>query len=184
MRRSVVALLLLAMSLSAPAGVEAANNNQRKVTPKKNGKPKGRTARARVKPLDRGHNQGGANALGASRRAAPEPQYDEGGLDEEGFDEEYDDVEPEPRRAPAVRLGHAPGRRTSYRVNGMMAPAAPGYDGAPNSAQWTGAKAPLGKIGGIVVGTITVGVLAVAGTVFAATLGHNLPQLLGGLFGG
>ena len=168
MRRLVVVLLCLGICLS-PVAAEAANP-QRRAQPRKPVKPK----RARVQPLARGNDRAVTSLVDTRRpQAEAEPEeYDDGGYEDE---QEY---EPEPRRAPAVGLGRAPGMRNHHRADGSFRPTAPGY-GAFEPL--VGGKAKqYGKAAAVVTTAAAIVITALAVTVLGVAFGHNLPLIFGG----
>jgi hypothetical protein len=151
--RSLAVVTLLAVAIALPSAADAAK-------PRAQVKPRGGAGaqrpqrRVQVKPL-RG-SRGGPSSLGQGRGVAPQAAS---------------------RRAPAIQLGHTPGRRTHYRPDGRMAPTAPGYgDFRPFVGGHEGG--PMSKVGKVVVTTIAVGVIGVAALAIGIPLLHNLPQLL------
>lgn len=168
MRRTVVVISLLAMSLSVPALAEAANN-QRRVRP---GNQR-TTARPRtvVRPLPRPRSNG--RALMDSRTPV-EAEYGDQGYDDQvyGDDQGY---EPEQRARP-IALGRTQ-MRNRHGPNGFT-PRAPGFG---SFEPFVGGKAKaMSKVGMVVTTVAALAITALAITFIGVPLLHNLPQILGG----
>ncbi|HUS64331.1 MAG TPA: hypothetical protein VMZ28_07295 [Kofleriaceae bacterium] len=170
----MVVLLMLAVCLALPAGAEAANKKGKGAKPR--AKPR-TTQRAQVKPRRTRTGMQQPGTLGGSRRAPVEQAYayDDAGDVDQGYDD--GDVEQEYEPEPPIRLGWVQGRRTHYRADGRMAPAAPGYRGYE---PFVGGKSKtMSRVGMVVTTTLAIGIVAVAGLAIGVPLLHNLPQLLG-----